>query len=208
MKFILVKSTYNSLVFNIFTRFYKHHQYLILENYHHPKKEPPFPVAVTLQSTSPSASPWQGALLCALSLVICPLWSFYRNGIRQGVAFHTWLPLPGALFSGPLRYSLYQHSVPLGLVFLGLSVWVAVMGEELGGRRRVNELTLSSLGWGGEKHLEGLRLCSSWMRTSISTWCPPLPETSGNQTDPSVPLSPSTRDCKTQVSQALPAKER
>lgn len=70
-------NTYNPVIFTIFIGLYNHHHHLILENFHHPKKENlywlsssfPFPYP-------PPPSKYQSAL----SLLICLFWVCYVNG--------------------------------------------------------------------------------------------------------------------------------
>lgn len=70
---------YYSGVLGMFTELCSHRQ-STWEHFHHSSRKP----------HAPSPSPWQ-PLICFLSLWICVFWTFYVNGITQGVAFCVWL---------------------------------------------------------------------------------------------------------------------
>lgn len=61
----------------------------ILEHFHHPLKEIPYPLAVSPHLFSPS--PLGQPLICFLTLWICLFWIFPLKGIIPYMAFSDWL---------------------------------------------------------------------------------------------------------------------
>ena len=103
-----------------------------------PQKETPHPMS-SHSSFSPVLSSWQW-LLCLLSLWICLLWIFHRNGIIRYMAFCTWLISLGIVLSSSFllyfilsNISLYEYTHFLihssGDRYLGCSHFLAIVNH-------------------------------------------------------------------------------
>lgn len=53
-----------------------------------------------INSLSPSPISWQPLIYLHVS-VVCPIWTFPKNAIKQCVAFCDWLPSLITMFQGP-----------------------------------------------------------------------------------------------------------